>query len=131
MARQKLGPKKHARCEAIGGRKYHACLVRGGSPHFEALCIFYEESGLQSCDRVNYKEEWAEPETRDGVYIESPEELEGRRLQKQRVDKANELIAAIMEPYRPEICPHCGRGPTVLGGRVIAGGPGCCAPPQL
>ena len=55
MARQKLGPKKHARCEQIGGRPYFACLTRGGQEHYTALCTFYDEAGRQFHDVIDYK----------------------------------------------------------------------------
>jgi hypothetical protein len=59
MARQKLGPKKHARCEQIGGRPYFACLTRGGQEHYTAICTFYDAEDTkhlhQHCDRIDYK----------------------------------------------------------------------------
>lgn len=65
MASQKLGPKKHARCERIGGRPYYACLTRGGRQHHTAICTFYAEGDEkhlhQFCDFIDY---------RNGIVIE-------------------------------------------------------------
>lgn len=38
--RQKLGDKKHKLCEAITGKKYSSCLVRGNSGHYVAICNY-------------------------------------------------------------------------------------------
>jgi hypothetical protein len=61
MSRCVLGPKKHARCEQIGGRQYDQCLVRGGDPHGWALCVWME-NGQQYADRINYQTGTIEPD---------------------------------------------------------------------
>ena len=64
--RQRLGKKKHALCEKIGGKRYFNCYVRGGEPHFSALC-WYSKC---DADRVNYKTgEWR-PSIRDGKMVD-------------------------------------------------------------
>ena len=55
MARQKLGKKKHKKCEEITGKKYDGCLVRGGQTHYTAICVYYDEKDIQHHDYVNYK----------------------------------------------------------------------------
>lgn len=52
MARQRLGFKKHKRCEEIGGREYTACLVTGGT-HDWAICVYPEDHSR--ADLVNYR----------------------------------------------------------------------------
>jgi hypothetical protein len=53
LARQKLSEKNHNKCEAITGRKYDRCLVRGGQPHFVAKCVHADD--FSKYDLVNYK----------------------------------------------------------------------------
>jgi hypothetical protein len=56
MSGQRLGPKKHRRCEEITGQKYDRCIVRAGDPHFWADCV--RRDG-ETCDFVNYRTgEW-------------------------------------------------------------------------
>ena len=55
MTRQVLGKKKHARCEEIGGRKYHRCFTRGGWKHFEAECLHKRKDGRLDVDWIDYR----------------------------------------------------------------------------
>lgn len=55
MAKQRLGKRKHKRCECITGRKYDACFVRGGHKHYVATCISEEYHKGLKYDRVNYE----------------------------------------------------------------------------
>ncbi len=52
--KQRLGKKRHRRCEAIGGRTYRSCYVRGGWPHGQAECWFGEGDTVRDADIVNY-----------------------------------------------------------------------------
>ena len=61
--RQRLGKKKHELCEQIGGKKYQACLVRGNTEHFLAICVIDE----WNADKVNYKTGMCKPYTINGV----------------------------------------------------------------
>ncbi len=66
MAKQRLGPKKHARCESVTGRKYRSCYVRGGWEHFNAECWW--EDG-KNADDVNWKAGTWTPGIRNGQFV--------------------------------------------------------------
>lgn len=63
--RQRLGKKKHAKCERITGKKYLSCLVRGGTEHFRALCWFSNKDA----DYVNYKTGRIKAAVRNGQFV--------------------------------------------------------------
>lgn len=70
MARQRLGKKKHKKCEDITGKKYEMCLVRGGTEHFWATCTYEDDEGNQKSDWVNYQ-------TGEFELHEEPKEVNG------------------------------------------------------
>lgn len=78
MARQTLGTKKHKKCEAAGNRPYVACLTRGGTEHFWALCWWHPHSGntnSKDADWVNYKTGEVQPAFRFGRPVDQPRAL--------------------------------------------------------
>lgn len=63
--RQRLGAKKHKKCEQWAGKKYISCSVRGGSTHFLAMCWLTDSD----CDYVNYKTGEVYPAILSGKFV--------------------------------------------------------------
>ncbi len=78
--RQRLGKKKHAKCEQIADKKYSSCLVRGGTEHFKALCWFSNKDA----DYVNYKTGKTEQAIRGGQFVSGS------------LNKIDKVVAAFM-----------------------------------
>ncbi len=67
--KQRLGKNKHRRCEALGGRAYTVCYVRGSWPHGQAECWF-GEGHKANADIVNYLTgDGPVPTCRDGKFV--------------------------------------------------------------
>ena len=50
--KQRLGKKKHKRCEQIASKEFSVCYTRGGRAHYVAQCFTKDKSGIYW---VNYK----------------------------------------------------------------------------
>jgi hypothetical protein len=55
MARQFIGEKKLQRCREIGGQNYEYATVRGGDPHFVAICEWSDDGVTSNSDLINYR----------------------------------------------------------------------------
>lgn len=69
--KQRLGDKKHKRCEAISGLSYRACYTSGNYGHGIAECWFGEGELVRDADAVDYVKGTFAPKIRDGVYVGS------------------------------------------------------------
>lgn len=69
--KQRLGEKKHKRCEAVTGRTYRGCYTRGGWGHFWAECWFGGDTGepARDADMVNYRTGEHYPDIRAGQRV--------------------------------------------------------------
>jgi hypothetical protein len=55
MARQFLNEKKLKMCREIGGQSYEYATVRGGDPHFVAICEWSDDGRTSNSDLINYR----------------------------------------------------------------------------
>lgn len=69
--KQRLGAKKHKKCEAIGGRAYRACYTSGHYGHGVAECWYGEGECVKDADVVNYHVGTVQPKIRAGEYVAS------------------------------------------------------------
>jgi hypothetical protein len=65
--KQRLGAKKHARCERIAGRPYRACYTSGNYGHGLAECWFGVGECVRDADWVDYVQGTVAPKYRDGL----------------------------------------------------------------
>ncbi len=58
--KQRLGKRKHARCEAVTGKTYRACYANGAREHYWAECWFGDGECVNDADDVNWMTgEWS------------------------------------------------------------------------
>lgn len=69
--KQRLGAKKHKRCEVIGGRTYRACYTSGHYGHGVAECWFGDGDCIHDADYVNYTASTVIPKIRGGRLVEA------------------------------------------------------------
>jgi hypothetical protein len=67
--KQRLGDKKHKKCEAIAGKSYRACYTSGNYGHGVAECWYGDGEVVRDADWVNYRTDSVEPKVRDGQYV--------------------------------------------------------------
>lgn len=67
--KQRLGARKHKRCETVGGRAYRACYTSGHYGHGIAECWFGDGECVHDADSVDYVRGTVEPKIRAGQYV--------------------------------------------------------------